>query len=259
MRPNTVKQKWREGKVAVGGWCQIGNSYTAEIMANAGFDWVGIDTQHGAIDYSTAFPMLQAISTTPTMPFVRVPWNEPSIIMKYLDAGAYGIIVPMISSAADAKAAVRACRYPPDGVRSFGPNRVNLYSGGFTPEEANREVALVLMIETAEALKNLDAIAAVPGVDALYIGPSDLNQALGLPPRGDPFDPRHFEAAERIRLACEAHRIVAGVHTWGAAIASRWIRQGFKMVMLANDTMHMMPGLRAELAGIAEALAESGK
>jgi 4-hydroxy-2-oxoheptanedioate aldolase len=225
-------------------------------MANAGFDWLGLDVQHGVIDYTTAFPILQAISTTPTMPFVRVPWNDPPTLMKYLDAGAYGVIVPMINTPEDAKAAVKACRYPPDGYRSFGPNRLNYYAGVFTPEEANREVAVILMIETREALENVEAIAAVDGVDGLYIGPNDLNQALGLPPRADPFDMPHFEAAERIRRACEANGIVPGVHTWGPAIASRWIRQGFKMVMLSNETAQIQAGVRAELAGIAEALAE---
>src|SRR5687768_15351424 len=113
MRPNTVKQKWREGNVTIGGWLGVPSSYSAEIMAHQGFDWLCVDTQHGAIDYTTAFPMLQALSLTDVVPFVRVPWNEPSIMMKYLDAGAYGVVVPMVSTRADAEAAVKACRYPP--------------------------------------------------------------------------------------------------------------------------------------------------
>src|SRR3990172_7455434 len=191
MRPNTVKQLWREGKVAVGGWLGIPSSYSAEMMAHQGFDWLCIDTQHGAIDFSAALPMLQAISTTPTIPFVRVPWNDPSVIMKYLDAGAYGVIVPMIQTRADAEAAVAACRYPPEGMRSAGPFRASLYAGPDYLAEANREVACVVMIETPQALDNLDAIASVPGVDALYIGPSDLSQALGLGARYDANNPKH--------------------------------------------------------------------
>ncbi|HLG12436.1 MAG TPA: aldolase/citrate lyase family protein, partial [Dehalococcoidia bacterium] len=123
MRPNTAKQKLRAGQPAIGGWLGVPSSYSAEVMANQGFDWLCIDTQHGAIDFSAALPMLQAISLTPTMPFVRVPWNEPSIIMKYLDAGAYGIIVPMIETREDAERAVWAMRYPPQGMRSSGPYR----------------------------------------------------------------------------------------------------------------------------------------
>ena len=137
MRPNTVKQLWREGQAAVGGWLAIPSSYSAEVMAHQGFDWLCVDTQHGAIDFSTALPMLQAISTTDTMPFARVPWNEPSIIMKYLDAGAYGIIVPVIETKADAEAAVRACRFPPAGQRSAGPYRGTLYGGADYTDHAN--------------------------------------------------------------------------------------------------------------------------
>jgi len=255
MRPNTVKQKWREGKVAVGGWLQVGSSYSAEIMAHQGFDWLCIDTQHGGIDYAAAFPMLQAISTTETMPFVRVPWSEPSIIMKYLDAGAYGIIVPMVSTREDAQAAVRACRYPPLGIRSYGPNRVTLYAGSDYATRANDEVMLAVMIETAEALENLDEILSVPGVDAAYIGPSDLNQALGRGPRDDVFDDIHWDTCRRIREACERHGVIAGIHTWGARYANRYIRDGFKMVLLTTDGAGIASGAASELAGIKDALA----
>ncbi len=256
MRPNTVKQKWSEGGVTIGGWLGLPSSYSAEIMANQGFDWLCIDTQHGGIDYTGAFSMLQALSTTPTVPFVRVPWIEPSIIMKYLDAGAYGIIVPMISTKADAEAAVKACRYPPDGLRSYGPNRVSYYAGDNYAVEANREIALIVMIETAEALENLDEICSVPGIDACYIGPSDLNQALGLHPRADVFDERHWSTCQRIRRVCEEHGVVPGIHTWGAEYASRYIRDGFKMIMLTTDTAGIIAGAQSELAGIKEALAE---
>src|SRR5690606_39225506 len=138
---------------------------------------------HGLIDYTTCLPMLQAISTTDTVPFVRVPWSEPSIIMKYLDAGAYGLIVPMIETREDAERVARASRYAPMGIRSFGPARAAIYGGPDYGEHANEEIAIAVMIETPRALENLDAIASVEGIDALYIGPSDLSQALGLGPR----------------------------------------------------------------------------
>ena len=250
MRPNTVKQLWREGKAAIGGWCSIPSSYTAEIMAHQGFDWLCIDTQHGPIDFSTAFPMLQAISTTPTMPFVRVPWNEPSIIMKYLDAGAYGVIIPMIETREDAEAAVRAFRYAPAGLRSSGPNRVVLYGGADYLDNANDEVVCVLMIETPKALENLDAIASVPGVDALYIGPSDLSQALGLGPRYNIDNPAHVAAVTRVRETCERHGVVPGVHTAGSAATARYLDEGFKMIMLTTDVAGVSLNARSEL-GIA--------
>ena len=254
MRPNTVKHMWREGRAAVGCWLGVPSSYSAEIMANQGFAWVCVDTQHGAIDYAAAFPMLQAISTTGAVPFVRVPWNEPSIIMKYLDAGAYGVVVPMVSNRAEAEAAVRACRYPPEGLRSYGPNRVAYYAGDGYAQQANAEVACIVMIETAEALDNLDEILSVPGVDAAYIGPSDLNQALGRGPRDDVFDPLHWGTCERIREACERHGVIPGIHTWGASYASRYAEAGFKMIMLTTDTQGMIEGAKAQLAALQPAL-----
>ena len=248
MRPNSVKQRWRDGLPAIGGWLSIPSSVSAEVMSHQGFDWVCVDTQHGIVDYTSAVPMLQAISTTSAMPFVRVPWNEPSIIMKYLDAGAYGIIVPMIETRADAEAAVRAARYAPLGIRSFGPLRANLYAGAGYAEESNEEIALCVMIETPKALENLDDIASVPGIDALYIGPSDLSQALGLGPRYNADNPEHAAAVTRIREACERHGKVPGIHTNGSALTSRYIEEGFKMILLTADVAGISGGASRELA-----------
>src|SRR5688500_6111544 len=141
MRMNHVKKLWREGKPAVGGWLSIPHSLPADVMAHAGLDWLCIGMQHGCTDYSVPGPMLTAISTTDVTPFVRVPWNEPAMIMKVLDAGAYGVIVPMVSNRADAERAVAACRYPPAGIRSTGPNRVLLYAGAAYRKHANEGVA----------------------------------------------------------------------------------------------------------------------
>lgn len=235
MRPNRVKQMWREDKTAIGGWLSIPSTYSAEIMAHLGFDWLCVDTQHGMIDYSTAVPMLQAISTTETVPFVRVPWNEPSIIMKYLDAGAYGIIVPMVNNRDEAERAVAACRYPPDGIRSFGPNRASLYAGQGYASEAKAEVACVVMIETAEAIETLDEILSTPGVDAAYIGPADLSLALGLPPRADNEDLKHQATVALIRETCDRYGVVPGIHCASARFAAWKAAEGFKMVMLTSD------------------------
>ena len=257
MRPNTVKHKLLEGKHAIGGWLSIPSSFSAEIMANQGFDWLCIDTQHGAIDFSAALPMLQAISLTPTMPFVRVPWNEPSIIMKYLDAGAYGIIVPMIETREDAERAVWAMRYPPMGMRSSGPFRASLYAGSDYLERANEEVLLAVMIETPKALENLEEIASVPGIDVLYIGPSDLSQALGLGPRYNADNPKHAETVTHIREVCERHGVIPGVHTSGSALTSRYIREGFKMILLTTDAGGIASGAQRELGAIQDALKEA--
>ena len=155
MRENHVLRSWRQGKQTIGGWLSIGDAFTAETMAHIGFDWLCIDMQHGLLDYQDVKVMLPAISTTQTMPFVRVPWNEPAEIMKALDAGAYGVIVPLINNRAEAEKAVAACRYPPEGMRSFGPIRAAMYGGKNYAEEANSEIACIAMIETKEGLDNL--------------------------------------------------------------------------------------------------------
>ena len=167
MRANAALRAWRDGKSTIGGWLSVGNSYTAEVMANLGFDWLCIDLQHGMIDYQDLTAMLPAISTTPTTPLVRVPWNEPYEIMKALDAGAYGVIVPMVNNRDEAERAASACRYPPDGMRSFGPIRAALYGGRGYAKEANSEIACIVMIETAEGIDNLEAIVTTPGVDGV--------------------------------------------------------------------------------------------
>ena len=248
MRPNTVKQKWRQGGVAVGGWLSVPSSYSAEIMANQGFDWLCIDMQHGAIDYPDCFHMLQAISTTPTVPFVRVPSNDFADIGRVLDAGAYGVIIPLVNNRWDAERAVRAMRYPPKGERSSGPARAALYAAGDYQAHANDEVACIVMIETVEALHNLDAIMSVPGVDCAYIGPSDLAYALGIEPTGDNHDPRHSEAVLEILAAAKRHGVAPGMHTASVEFTTRWLEAGFQMVMLGADRAFMARQAGADLA-----------
>ncbi|HEX2827731.1 MAG TPA: aldolase/citrate lyase family protein [Burkholderiales bacterium] len=247
MRFNRLKKLWREGKPAVGGWCSIPHASTAEFMAHTGLDWLCVDMQHGMIDYSDAVNMLTAISTTDVTPIVRVPWNEPAMIMKVLDAGAYGVIVPMVSNRADAERAVAACRYPPAGMRSNGPNRVLLYAGTDYQKHANEEVACVVMVETAEGIEKLEEIASTPGVDAIYIGPTDLALALGLPPVMDNDEPKHVETVNRILDACKRHGKIAGIHTASSKFTQRYIDQGFRMVMLGTDRAAMVNFMKAEV------------
>jgi 4-hydroxy-2-oxoheptanedioate aldolase len=248
MRINRVKQLWREGKPAVGGWLSIPHCFSAEVMAHTELDWLCIDMQHGCIDYSDVVPMLTAISTTAVTPFVRVPWNEPSIIMKVLDAGAYGVIVPMVSNRAEAERAVAACRYPPAGIRSNGPNRAVLYGGADYQKHADREMACVAMIETAEGIEKMEEIISTPGLDAVYIGPTDLALALGLPPVMDNDDPKHVATVNRVLETCRRHNVVAAMHTASSKYTQRYIDQGFKMVMLAADRVAMSNYVKAEIA-----------
>ena len=179
MRKNKLKEIFKNGKSAINGWLQIPNSFTAELMANQSWDSLTLDMQHGVIDYPDALGMLQAISSTDVVPMVRVNWNEPGQIMKILDAGAYGIICPMVSNKKEAENFIKACMYPPKGFRSYGPIRGLVYGGGDYADKANEEILKFAMIETKESLENLDEIMSTPGLDGIYIGPADLSLALG--------------------------------------------------------------------------------
>jgi 4-hydroxy-2-oxoheptanedioate aldolase len=250
MRPNTLRQIWQRGEAAVNGWLAIPSAFSAEVMAHQGFDSLTIDMQHGVVDYQVAVTMLQAIATTGVVPLARVPWNDPGHIMKILDAGAYGIVCPMVNTPEQAEALVAACRYPPRGYRSWGPVRASLYAGADYGDHANDEIVVMPMIETAEALKNLDAILSVPGVDAVYVGPSDLSLALGLKPRLDQTDPPVVEAQQQILDACRRHRVVAGIHNATAAYASRMVAAGYRFVTLASDSRFLAAKAAEEIAAI---------
>ena len=261
MRNNHVLRAWRDNRQTIGAWMSIDSGYTAETLAHAGFDWLCLDMQHGVLDYADAKKMLTAISTTDTIPLVRVPWNEPCEIMKVLDAGAYGVVVPLVNNREEAERAVSACRYPPQGIRSYGPNRATLYSGPGYARDANQEIACIVMIETAEALENLDDIMSTPGVDAVYIGPNDLAYALGLKPSGDNDDPLHVETVTRILETAKKHGIAAGIQTGSVEFTRRYLEQGFHMVTLGSDRGWMERLARQELklareGGAAEGSAE---
>ena len=252
MRPNHVLRAWRDGGQSVGAWLTVDSSFTSEVMANLDFDWLCIDMQHGLIEYPDAVHMLQAISTTETIPFVRVPWNDPPTIMKMLDAGAYGVVVPLVNNRAEAEAAVAACRYPPDGIRSSGPARAAIYGGPGYQGWANDELACIVMIETAEALEHLDEIMSTPVVDAAYIGPSDLAYALGLAPTGDNDDPKHVEAVQRIFDAAKRHGVAPGIHTGSVEYTSCYLKMGFQMVTLGADRGFLAAKAASDLAAARE-------
>jgi 4-hydroxy-2-oxoheptanedioate aldolase len=234
-----LREVWDRGGASVGGWCVIPSPFAAELMGLAGFDWVCLDMQHGLIGYDAMVPMLQALSRTGTPAFVRVPWNQPDHIMKALDAGAQGVVVPMVNSVADARAATGACRYPPQGYRSWGPIRAALEVNGFNPESANRDVVCAVMVETAAALADLDSILAVPGIDAVYVGPNDMAVTHGLPPNANPTDPEHRRLISLVREACERQGIVAGIHCGTWETAAGWRDEGFRMLNVASDAVFL--------------------
>ncbi|NCT99091.1 MAG: 2,4-dihydroxyhept-2-ene-1,7-dioic acid aldolase [Comamonadaceae bacterium] len=242
MRPNRLREIWAQGGAAVNGWLAIPNSFSAETMAHQGWDSLTIDLQHGVVDYQAMVPMLQAVSTTPTVPVVRVPWLEPGILMKALDAGAYGVICPMVNTRADAEKLVAYTHYAPRGTRSFGPVRALLYGGADYPQHANDTIVAFAMIETAQALDNLDDILSTPGLDAVYIGPSDLSLALGCKPTFDDLDPKAAEAVQHILARAQAHGVVAGIHNGTPEAALKRIAMGFQFVTVSSDARLMAAG-----------------
>jgi 4-hydroxy-2-oxoheptanedioate aldolase len=239
MRDNALRQAWAQGRRTVNGWLSIPSPFAAEVMAHQGWDSLTVDLQHGIVDYQAMVGMLQAISTTPVVPMVRVPWLEPGILMKVLDAGAYGVICPMVNTAADADLLVRACRYPPRGTRSFGPIRATIYGGADYARHADRTVLVLAMIETAEALDNLDAILRVDGLDGIYVGPSDLSNSLGCPPVLDPDAPKVVAAIEHAVRAAKAVGLYAGIHTAAPSYARRMHEIGFDFVSIGSDSRLM--------------------
>lgn len=256
MKKNTALAKWRAGQQTVGGWLSLANTHTAEMMANAGFDWLCVDLQHGLIDYTDLVRMLPAMSTGETTPIVRVAGNDPVQIMKVLDAGALGVIVPMVNNRAEAERAISACKYPPQGMRSFGPIRAAMVHGrGYYPD-ANDEIACIAMIETKEGLANLEEIVTTPGLGGVYIGPADLALAIDLPARGDTDEPKHLATVERIRDCCLKHKVPVGIHTGGIAYTQKRLAAGFQFVTLNSDSGFLATALFAELAAAKGAVKE---
>lgn len=245
MRPNRLREIWKAGGVVVNGWLAIPSGFSAETMAHQGWDCLTVDLQHGVVDYQTAVTMLTAISTTATVPCVRAPWNEPGVLMKLLDAGAYALICPMVSTAADAERLVAATRYPPLGGRSFGPIRALLYGGADYPTHANDEVVVFAMIETREGLDNLEDILRVDGIDGVYIGPSDLSLALGCRPTFDDVDPPVAEAIELVRAKTQEHGRIPAIHNGTPEAALRRIGMGFRFVTIASDARLMAAGAKS--------------
>jgi 4-hydroxy-2-oxoheptanedioate aldolase len=250
MRENRLRTLWRDDKAAVNGWLAIANSFAAEVMAHQGWDSLTIDLQHGVVDYAAMVTMLQAISTTGTVPVVRVPWLEPGILMKTLDAGAYGVICPMVNTREDAQRLVAWTTYAPRGTRSFGPVRATLYGGADYPERANDTVVRFAMIETAQALDNHDAILSVEGLDAVYIGPSDLSLSLGCRPVFDDVDPKAAQAIDHILERARAHGLQAGIHNGRPDVARARVAKGFRFVTVSSDARLLAAGSQDLLAAM---------
>ena len=241
--------KVRRRDTVVGYWVVLDSPTSTERIARVGYDYVCLDAQHGLFGYSGMLAGLTAVDTAgQAVGLVRVGANDAAPIGRALDAGAAGVIVPLVNSAQDAARAVAASKYPPAGIRSYGPGRA-LSGVGSLSAGINDAVVVLAMIETAEGLANVEAIAATPGLDGLYIGPSDLTIGLGGAAPGDSAVADAFESALlRIRRACEDNRIAAGLHTPSGEVAAKRISEGFTFVSVAGDLAHLEAAARAHLA-----------
>lgn len=250
---NKIRDIWNTGGTAVNGWLNIGHTFSAEIMAAQDFDALTVDAQHGPLDYSHLLPMMQAMKGSGKTLMARVPWCDPTWIMKFLDAGAMGIICPMINTAEQAAEFVSYLRYPPHGQRSWGPTRAMFGYPGYNKDGANDAVLAFAMIETNEALENADAIAATEHLDALYIGPSDLSIGMSngaLPPGLDREEPEVIEALQHIAATAHKHGKKAALHCGTAEYAARGIGWGFDMVTIGTDSAILAQGAAATVASV---------
>ncbi|WP_343117332.1 HpcH/HpaI aldolase family protein [Ostreiculturibacter nitratireducens] len=260
MLVNALKEKWAKGQATINGWCSIGSPFTAEIMAAQGYDSICVDVQHGALDYSAALPMFQAMRASGVVLLARAHWLDPASIMKLLDAGAMGIVCPMVNNPEEAARFVSYMRYPPLGQRSFGPTRAGFAMKGYGVQ-ANDAVLAFAMIETAEGMKNLEEIAATPGLDGIYVGPADLTLGLTqgrLPPGFDREEDEMVAAIRRIAEVCRKNGKFAALHCGTAEYAARAIGWGYNMTTVSGDTRLLAASAAASVARFRELTETSG-
>lgn len=242
---NPLRTLWDRGEPGMNAWLNIGHTFSAEIMAAQDFDALTIDCQHGPSDFSALLPMFQAMRASGRTLMARVPWLDPTWIMKFLDAGAMGIICPMVNTREEAEEFVSYLRYPPQGQRSWGPTRAMFAHPGYAKDEANASVIAFAMIETAEAFENLEEIAKTPHLDALYVGPSDLSLGLtngALPPKLDREEPEMIDAIKKIVTVAHDNGIKAALHCGTPEYAARGVAWGFDMVTVGTDSAILSQG-----------------
>jgi 4-hydroxy-2-oxoheptanedioate aldolase len=249
----SLRAAFAADRAALGGWTMLGDPYAAEMIGRAGYDWIGIDMQHGLISDDRLPDVLRAAAITGTPALVRVAWNDPTAIMRALDAGACGVIVPGINTAAEAAEAVRACRYPPAGERSWGPTRAALGIPGYSAAAANAATLCFPMIETKAAFDALGEIGALPGVDGLFVGPTDLALSHGETVSPMAPTPEQHERIAAVADACGSAARVAGIYCGGAAVAGRWLAAGFRLLAIDADAILLGRALVAELEAAREA------
>jgi len=235
MVTNRIRQRWNEGEPAIVAWLQIPSAFSAELIAGIGFDGLVVDLQHSVIDFSHAVEMMTAIEARGCEPIVRASANDFTEIGRLLDAGASGIIAPLVDDANGARALVDAIHYPPTGTRSLGPRRPLLRWGADYRKRTTELIVSLAMIETRAGLDNLDAILAVPALDGVFIGPSDLALALGCEPAADPSDDRVHDAITHIAERAHVAGKRVGIFCGSAEAARSRVEQGFDLVSVGTD------------------------
>lgn len=243
---NVVKRELKAGRRTVGAWLSLGSSIAAEIMADAGFDWLLIDMEHGPGDYQTLLGQLQAMQGSAAVPLVRVQWNDPAVIKRVLDLGAHGVMIPLVGSTAECEAAVRACKYPPEGSRGVAGSHRAAGFGRFTAEywkRANAETLVIVQVETTEAVERIDDILRVPGVDVAFVGPADLSAALGH--LGDARHPDVQDAIGRVEAAAKRAGVALGTISRNWEEARALYARGYQMVTLCSDASLVAQGATA--------------
>ena len=245
MRANGIKQLWDNNQPVVNGWASIANTFSAEILAASGFDSVTMDMQHGLVGYQKVVEMLQAVSGYNITPMVRVPWNDPSMVMRCLDAGAYGIICPMVNTKEECEKFVSACRYAPRGNRSFGPARAKIYGGDDYLEYADNTLLNFAMIETSEAVDNLDKILSVEELDAVYVGPSDLAITMGYLP--GVYEKEVEDCINYIVETCKKKNIKAGIHCPNGKSVKERFDIGYNLGTISADSALLTQASKREI------------
>ena len=253
MKTNHVKAALIRGETLFGAWLSLPSPFTARQIARQSFDWLMIDTEHSPIDQSLMALMVASVAdANGPAPFVRVPFNSVENIKRALDSGAWGVLVPMVNTADEARAVVDACKYPPEGGRSIGGAFAPLGFGTTDRQEyfeaANREILVAIQLESKQAVENCDEILAVPGLDLAFVGPNDLHASLGLPPRSESDDPMFNDALERLKKVAARHAVPLGMYCSGGQAAAARAQEGFRFISVTSDLAALDQGLRASLA-----------
>jgi 4-hydroxy-2-oxoheptanedioate aldolase len=247
---NSAKRKLREGRCTVGTWLSLVSPIAARFLARQAFDWLTVDMEHSPVDWTDAAVMLSHIADVGGVPLVRVPAGRHDHIKRALDAGAFGVVVPMVMNRAEAMACIAACQYPPTGNRSVGGS-LHALNFNQSPSEyyakANDEILVVLQCEHIDAVDRADEIFSCPGIDAVFVGPNDLSASMR-DRHGNPPTPESFELSlQRIREACDRHHVAAGIHCFSVREIQKRQAEGWRFLALGSDLSFMVQAIRQDL------------